>query len=216
MTDTPRTLAEVKALLADNTSQNISPQDLRDLVESIVDPVADGGFPQVPSAMYPAHDATWQRYDAGGIQSIASGYAGAPANVGTVDKSWDPYGLFQHTTYVGANGQTYQPWGWAILPPGVWLMTTVTTWEHSTGYRSTSSILVDDYATDYDGYIAVYGTTTPSGPLLAPDGNPSMTVGETITVPVGSQYRVGYQLFQASGTPKQTYWQEWSLKRLSA
>jgi len=44
MADTSRTLAEVKALLADNNSGEISPQDLRDMVESIVNPAPWGGM----------------------------------------------------------------------------------------------------------------------------------------------------------------------------
>ena len=47
MTDTARTLAAVKALLADNTSGAISPQDIRDFLESIVDPTPGGGFGSV-------------------------------------------------------------------------------------------------------------------------------------------------------------------------
>lgn len=52
MTDTPRTLAEIKALLASNTTHDISAQDLRDTVESIVDPVPGGGFDTPPESGY--------------------------------------------------------------------------------------------------------------------------------------------------------------------
>ena len=216
MTDTARTLAQIKTLLADNTSGAISPQDIRDMLASLINPTAGSGFPERPSDRYPADDATWQRYDAGGIQSVASGFPGSPADVGTPDGLWDPSGLFQTGSYVApANGLTYQPLGWAILPAGVWLMTTITTWEHSSGYRSTTSNLLDDWQTDYDGYIGVYGTTTPTSPLIAPDGNNTMVVGETITVPRGSSYRVGYHLVQSSGSPKNALFEEWSLKRLA-
>lgn len=44
MVDTARTKAAITALLADNSSGAISPQDLRDALESIVSPVAGGGF----------------------------------------------------------------------------------------------------------------------------------------------------------------------------
>jgi len=44
MPDTSRTLAQIKALLGDNNSGEISPQDLRDAIESIVKPVIDGDF----------------------------------------------------------------------------------------------------------------------------------------------------------------------------
>jgi hypothetical protein len=44
MTDTARTLAEVKALLADNSGRNISAQDMRDVVESLANPIVDGGM----------------------------------------------------------------------------------------------------------------------------------------------------------------------------
>jgi hypothetical protein len=44
MTDTARSLAAIKALLADNSTAQISPQDLRDVVESIANPIPGGGF----------------------------------------------------------------------------------------------------------------------------------------------------------------------------
>lgn len=47
MTDTPRTHAEIQALFANNTSGQISPQDLRDFVESVANPVSGGGFEAV-------------------------------------------------------------------------------------------------------------------------------------------------------------------------
>lgn len=62
MTDTARTLAEVKALLADNTTGQISAQDMRDVVESIVDPVAGGGFPSVLTG---DNEAALTMYDGG-------------------------------------------------------------------------------------------------------------------------------------------------------
>lgn len=65
MVDTPRTLAEVKALLADNTTGDISPQDLRDLVESIADPVLEGGLDRVGVSVVRATTS----------QSIANGAA---------------------------------------------------------------------------------------------------------------------------------------------
>lgn len=46
MVDTARTKAALQTLLADNTSGDISPQDLRDLMESISAPVDGGGFHQ--------------------------------------------------------------------------------------------------------------------------------------------------------------------------
>lgn len=207
MTDTPRTQAELLSLFADNSSGAITPQDMRDFVVSVM-----------PSATAPNMDATWQRYAGGGIQTVTSGFTGTPVNVGSPDLEWDPAGLIQLTPYVApANGQTYPARSWAVLPEGVWLMTTVTTWDAlSTGYRSASSMLIDDYATAYDDYIAIYGTTTLTGPGVAPEGNTSMVFGEVITVPSGGAYKVGYTLYQASGSPQQVDFEEWSLKRIGA
>lgn len=44
MTDTPRTEAELLAIFADQNSGAIEPQDMRDMVESVVSPVAGGGL----------------------------------------------------------------------------------------------------------------------------------------------------------------------------
>ena len=44
MTDTARTLAELKTLLADNATQAISAQDLRDAIESVAVPIEGSGF----------------------------------------------------------------------------------------------------------------------------------------------------------------------------
>lgn len=50
MVDTARTKAEIMALLANNASYDISPQDLRDALESIVNPAVGSGFPRLPSS----------------------------------------------------------------------------------------------------------------------------------------------------------------------
>lgn len=44
MTDTARTLSAILTLLADNSSGDISAQDVRDLAQSIANPVPAGGF----------------------------------------------------------------------------------------------------------------------------------------------------------------------------
>jgi hypothetical protein len=44
MPDTARTFAEIIALLPDQTTQDISPQDLRDAMQSIATPIVGGGF----------------------------------------------------------------------------------------------------------------------------------------------------------------------------
>lgn len=48
MPDTARTLAALQALLPDNTTHLISPQDLRDFMQSVATPVVGGGFHAVP------------------------------------------------------------------------------------------------------------------------------------------------------------------------
>ena len=207
MTDTPRTRDELLEIFADDQAVGaITAQDMRDLIVSVM-----------PSATAPAMDATWQRYSGSGIQTVPTGFTGTPVNVGTPDLEHDPSGLFQLTPYVSpSNGQTYPARSWAILGEGVWMMTTVTTWDSLTnGYRSASSMLIDNYATDYDDYIAVYGTTTLTGPGTAADGNTTMVFGEMITVPSGGAYKVGYTLYQASGSGQQVDFEEWSLKRIS-
>jgi hypothetical protein len=51
MTDTPRTLAQIKAAFANNSTGDISEQDMRDFVESLVNPVAGGGM-EVPQPTF--------------------------------------------------------------------------------------------------------------------------------------------------------------------
>jgi hypothetical protein len=55
--DTPRTLAAILALFPDNTTGDISPQDLRDFAVSVATPVADGGFGGVLATAYATADA---------------------------------------------------------------------------------------------------------------------------------------------------------------
>lgn len=202
MVDTVRSLAEIRAALADNVTRQIHPQALRDVVESFS-----------VAAQSPTKDATWQRYNASGIQVLPSSFGINAAEPDAIDKIWDPSGLFPEDDYMSTYWSTLFPrYSWALLTEGLWLLTAITTFDTSTGYRSCNIEIIDDYTTAYDEYIEVYGTTTPTGPLIAADGNNTHSVGTMITVPEGREYRVGYVLSQAAGAPHPVYWEEFSIK----
>lgn len=85
MTDTARTLAQIKTLLGDNNTGQISPQDMRDVVESIVDPVP-GGLAEHPASFYTANAFSVYRYKPSGLKdengvvhNVASGESFYPS-----------------------------------------------------------------------------------------------------------------------------------------
>jgi len=75
MTDTARTLSAIKELLADNTTGQISPQDVRDAIESIANPIAGGGFDRPVNVLL----ADWTLAVASGSGAAVSAKLGATA-----------------------------------------------------------------------------------------------------------------------------------------
>lgn len=143
MTDTARTVAALKALLADNTTGSISAQDVRDVVESIVSPVLRGGFAQ-PYRPEPLRD----RYavfaftpDPGNYLTLPATGSGAwsteamvlplaPATPGFVTAwSFDPQGWYDPDYFLDGSDprntwQVTYPAGSAVmLPPGAYITT---------------------------------------------------------------------------------------------
>jgi hypothetical protein len=113
MTDRARPLARIKALLADNTSGNISPQDMRDTVESIVNPVVGGGFDNPPSQLVTglSGDPTLP-LSLGDMKYTAVTYL-------TPTVRQDPGGWFRSTPFESDYGVTQD--AWLALPPGIFL-----------------------------------------------------------------------------------------------
>jgi hypothetical protein len=138
MVDTPRTLAQVQALLADNASGNISPQDIRDMVMSIADPTPGGGFGL-------------------GYPGTAMGARAVSTNVATdtyVYPTWnqavvDPLGMIQSSSISTMFG-TLTAGTWLRVPSGVWAVGNFAGWDaDTTGTRWVGYRVVDDrYAED--------------------------------------------------------------------
>jgi hypothetical protein len=139
--DTARTVAQIKALLADNATGAISPQDVRDLVESIVDPVAGGGFdrPNLDADMlfilrdvsgatqlsrlyelnYPASSFALQSSCINGKSYISELQLSAWAGTETTRTLFDPSGWIRASSYVSSwwSG-TFPAYTILELPPG--------------------------------------------------------------------------------------------------
>jgi len=128
MVDTARTLAAIKALLADNTVGAISAQDLRDVIESVVDPVPAGGFPGVGSRMqafYTYSGIISQSLPAGTQAKLPLG-----ANNPGYANNGDPEGWAENT-YALLGSDPESTWGVDIvagdallLPPGMYMTQT--------------------------------------------------------------------------------------------
>jgi hypothetical protein len=147
MTDTARTLAAIKALLADNTTKDISPQDVRDLVESLANPVRGGGLEvakvvQGPHAIsiYSGQASPWPK-------TIATGTDVEPDIRAASDGiTADPRNMMQSGTYVSATfGETWGPGSWVRAAVGLWLFSFVVKWDgNTTGDREVSMGMMDD------------------------------------------------------------------------
>ena len=224
MTDTPRTLAQIKAMFANNSTGDISEQDMRDFVESLVNPVTGGGFEERVSQAYPGCDAVVGRYNGAG-QVVPNGYgASVPWTPGgPLDVLYDPSGLIQTDSYFSDYwGFTFPPYSWAKLPQGVWLVNALTTWGvNGSEYRTASIDVIETYAGD--GWLTAFGSSA-TGPNFGIPGNSTMETARIITVPPaevppvsgsGAPYEVGYVFTQASGAPISVYYGQMSIKRLS-
>jgi hypothetical protein len=147
VTDTARTLAAVKALFADNGAGAISAQDARDLIESIVNPVAGGGF-DLPSATLSA------------VKYLA------PVSIptGQTPIAWTPDFAADPSVILGASGftsvyqgQTYPAASWVDLPWGNYVSTVQAILPNSaTGRLACAVVLIDDRAA-IDNFDPVFG-----------------------------------------------------------
>lgn len=156
MTDTARTVAELKALFASNSAGDIDAQDLRDLVESLANPVAGGGFGAVS-----VPDDQMALFSAGGgtPQPIA------PSTFTPLDLNADidPQGWLQSgSSYVSTFwGQTYTPGQWLALPEGLYSLYMLAGWEttDATGFRETCFTFVDNRlaAGGFDDFLSAQG-----------------------------------------------------------
>jgi len=134
MADTSRTLAEVKALLADNNSGEISPQDLRDMVESIVNPAPWGGmWPHRMVAFNTGVISPTIPVNNTDAVPLPLGSAGIANGLRTVNDNdgWAAAG--ESFTLLGSDPSnswsTTWPTGYAImLPPGLYMARTTIRW----------------------------------------------------------------------------------------
>lgn len=145
MTDTPRTLAELLTIFGDGQAANsITPQDMRDFVESLADPIAGGGlqggvkYPGSASFMLSMHDGDIT------VPTATPTFLDwvTPGGGMSVD-TYDPMGLVQ--AFSGNGGFDGIP----RLPAGIWFLWTVHQWNSGAtpgGALNGYPIYVDDDA----------------------------------------------------------------------
>ena len=169
MTDTPRTLAAIKALLADNATQAISAQDLRDAIESIANPLPRGGF--IESAdRGQIFESSALTFSPNPILTVPSSNSGTRINLATGDGAaltdfYDPQGWIGVGSYVSASySETLASGTYVRLPPGFYRINGHYAWEQhtDTGQRSMyADPFVDDRST-------LTGGSNPDSVLLDP------------------------------------------------
>lgn len=166
MTDTARTLAAIKALLADNTTRDISPQDMRDTVESIANPLRGGGLDRALGS---------------GVDEIASFYTKtinfnttsgvyyeleAAHSAQDVIDGWlyDPAGWLQSGA-LAAEDDWYDTglpaYTWIMLPPGFYMATAGAFWASDFGSSGESwnlALNIRDIRMDTPGFDPWAGT----------------------------------------------------------
>jgi hypothetical protein len=131
MTDTARTLTAIKTLLADNANGAISPQDVRDGIESIVNPVVGGGFPGSQ-----AGEVSLFRIDASMTPVTSNAFPPyvvyTPADPAETHR-WDPLGIRQTgSNYVSTSqGDTWPDGSWFLIDQGLYVSKMLITWAAS-------------------------------------------------------------------------------------
>jgi len=111
MPDTPRTVSELKSLFADNSTGEISAQDLRDFVESVAEPV-DTKLGQYVVA----------RFNIGAQNAADNTNTYIEANLDTPPAADDPEGWFGSGTYDSPDywGESFAEGRWWSLPEGTY------------------------------------------------------------------------------------------------
>lgn len=201
--DTARTLAAIKTLLADNTSGDISPQDMRDVVESIVNPVPDGGFhlqatDEMLYAYSPSLGVTADATDAylGGFE--VGDYASDPG--------WSLSDSYA-STWDGGTVAAYSSW---LLPRGVYAIRGMATLASDPG-AGKSGHLYFDFTLDPSAIDPVRGDpgfALPTNIAMTPGGygtesrrlrtDEVFVVSETMAA---AAIPIGLVIAQDSGTP---------------
>jgi len=158
MTDTPRTLSAILALLADNSSSAISPQDLRDALVSLIEPVPAGGFPgaavgtdEVALSLVAngdfSHNSNRYHLPSGGDPWLPMGVR------------HDPQGWVVAASYTAPySGGTVPANSSVLLPPGIYMIGTDIVQPGSPARLSFRFDWVDDPTVDpvYGGSAAFY------------------------------------------------------------
>lgn len=132
MTDTARTVADLKSRLPDNTDGEILPQTARDFVESIVSPVPGGGFDRIPSGDFVSQSTPATPLNL----AVPDGFNnGITLPLGSAANLKDPGGLL-NTAPITYYTQTFTPGQALQLSPGAWAYELLTFWDtNTTGVR---------------------------------------------------------------------------------
>jgi hypothetical protein len=216
MTDTARTVAQIKALFADNTTGEISPQDMRDFVESIMRPVQGGGFDRdiglasifsIDPSMTPVANATYTPYKV---------YTPADPQQTHV---YDELGIRQTAApYVSTyDGLTHAAGSWWSLPYGTWLMKMHVRWSTSSsaGTRQLTVGPIDNrgdtddvdhlfWAPGYQDHVGLGGLEVATGTIINGVGNPPglQAIASVCRVRQSvAPAAFGASLYQDSGAP---------------
>jgi len=151
VTDTARTLADIKARLASNVHAGISAQTIRDVVESIVNPVPGGGM--ATGYLHTSEDASWL----GRVASFSLlNNVVTPVPL-TYSGNIDNASIAQAGSYTSSwYGQTFAAGTWGRFPAGLWQVLMHSRWEtpNTTGYRWAGIDIIDDRIADpgIDGF----------------------------------------------------------------
>lgn len=167
MTDTSRTVEELKALLAENTSGNISSQTMRDVVESIANPVPGGGFESVTYSAAKSVGA----YNSS-PQTVVSGM---DTTLDALTSYHDPSGMLQSGSYTSSmiENVTVGPQQWLRLPEaGIWMIYPQVFWGDLAlgSFRGLMVVPIDDRGAQLDVDPFLYRPGYTEGMSTSPHG----------------------------------------------
>lgn len=156
MTDTPRTQTELLNIFADAQGPaQITPQDIRDLVESVAEPIVGGGIGWNPAKILSYYGAeTTPVWNGGSHNDLVASELLFRSDA---DVMWDPEGWVNPNPFSGAHGDLAARQS-LLLPPGLYLLDGQ--WGISQAIASGKSIGFTASAelTDYSGVPRPYGS----------------------------------------------------------
>jgi hypothetical protein len=134
--DTSRGYADLKALFPDNVTRQIHPQNMRDVIESIANPVPNGGLDRLPTENFLCQATPGQPLNLTVPDGLSNGIY-LPLNAPSYFR--DPLGMVNEDPITYYN-VTIDPGKALVLhEPGVWAYSLLTYWDtNQTGVRTQS------------------------------------------------------------------------------